>query len=321
MLEQDAQIQKPAYEQFDPKYGKRRGEASNLRGIFDRLLPTEVLDTNNNLERAESFLQEGRGLIVIMNHPSAGDHFRVAKTVFRSAAIKNSPISIAVAYHQYPRYIEELMGYMGVDAREIVTESTVAKRKNKLHPREFLALSIMYGMSKIPGHQLSERELTTLNHEWRKRNSLPAGHGVNNYLRSAGETLTKGGVVVLGPQGTRSKTLEPWRDGPVKLLLGRAKDKHNVGFLFLGIDERGGGKGINPGHEYGIALHSTILYEELDAFAKEQNISIDRSVFEKLNEAVRQAHRTSSEKLAQTPKLKRAKTWILRRQSASSDQF
>jgi hypothetical protein len=297
MTEQDIQIPQPAYERFDPQYGKRRSNIADLHGLFDKAFPTEVDNAEGGLDRASEFLSDGRGLIVIMNHPSMGDHLRMAKTIFESDAIKNSPVSIAVAHHQYPWLIAQLMDYAGIDSHGVVTESTVQKGKNTLHPTQKLQLLLEYAKAKLNRNEESDTtpiSLKSLREEWQK--PLGETYGSREYVKNAGVTLNQGGVVVLGPQGTRSKELTMWNKRPVRFLLTAVDKRKHVGFLFVGIDERQGGKGMNIANTYGITIGKAFTYEEMQEFTNEHSISIDEAVFEKLHEAVSRAHAISSTK-------------------------
>lgn len=292
MTEQDLSQRTPVYTEIDPKFGRRLEAIAHTGGIFEAIVPVNVIDRAQNREKAAEMLKDGMGLVIILNHPSAGDHLRVAHALFENEVLRNAQISIGIAHHQYPYPVAKLMDYTGVDAHGIVTENTMRKGKNRLHPTQKAGLLFDFAKSHIPWNGHSEKERISAKTRWQNRNKpLRQMHGGADYVRSAVETLNTGGVVFLGPQGKRSTILEPWEGDPVEMLLKRVADRKNIGFLFVGVDARGGSEGFNPEHVYRISIGSAIPYEELASFAAEKALSIDESVFVKLNETVPEEYR------------------------------
>lgn len=223
------------------------------RGLARRIIGTpfrsEVWESADGLARAEQLLTEGWGLVILANHFSLGDPPRIFKDViFASQVMRQRKILVPVAFHQFGKGLMFAGKRLDIELAPVVTEETL-RRNNNIGSR----------------------------HE-----------GLFEYISKASGILQRGGVVLLFPQGTRSRDLESSETRAVSFLLRFTNNGQfdHLAFLLTGIGlaDRYPGKidGYNLMKKYQIVIGETYTKEEILNKAASLAISVDHWVFGQL---------------------------------------
>ncbi|MGB3716914.1 MAG: 1-acyl-sn-glycerol-3-phosphate acyltransferase [Candidatus Promineifilaceae bacterium] len=172
-----------------------------LRRIAGRLafivFPCRHLVKAEHATQVETILEQGNGLIVLMNHFSMRDALQVASWLFRKRVASRRLIVAPVAFHQHTPLVRFLADLIAIKLCPIVTSRTI---------------------------KLGNGE---------KRR----GTGIREYLNTAVDSLKDGGIVLIAPQGSRKSQLGGPIGHPVGNIISRARRKgvHNFGILCFGL--------------------------------------------------------------------------------------
>ena len=229
---------------------------------MDILLP-DTIEQKENLRAAERLMQEGFGLVVLMNHFSKRDAADVIKGIlFRSQTIRDRPIIAPIAYHQKKPWVDVLGNIYQVKLRSIVTQDTIDRGLN---------------------------------------DGLPLNHGLQQFINDGLEIIGKGGTIVIAPQTKRMERLVPPQFPAIGYLAMQAKRRgiNNVAYLFIGVGIPGVANyseetvgNINILRRYslrvGVTLTQQALYEEAEGDAR----NIDAVVTNHLASVVPPAYRS-----------------------------
>ena len=176
-----------------------------LRRIVGRLafvvFPCRYFVEARHVIQAETMLEQGNGLIVLINHFSMRDALQVAFWLFRNRVASSRSIVAPVAFHQHSSLVRFLADLIAIKLCPIVTSRTIELDSGE------------------------ERH----------------GTGIRDYLNAAVDSLKDGGIVLLAPQGSRKSQLGRPDGHPVGNIISRARRKgvHNFGILCFGLGIRG----------------------------------------------------------------------------------
>lgn len=176
-----------------------------LRRIAGRLafvvFPCRHFVEARHVIQVETMLEQGYGLIVLMNHFSRRDALQVASLLFRNRVACRRLIVAPVAFHQYGSIVRFLADLIAIKLYPIVTSRTIELGSGE------------------------ERR----------------GTGIRDYMNAAVDSLKDGGIVLLAPQGSRKSQLGRPVGHPVGSIISRARRKgvHNFGILCFGLGMRG----------------------------------------------------------------------------------
>ena len=172
-----------------------------LRRIAGRLafvvFPCRHFVKARHVTQLETILEQGNGLIVLMNHFSMRDALQVASWLFRNRAARNRLIIAPVAFHQNSPLVRFLADLIAIKLCPIVTSRTI---------------ELGSGEERL-------------------------GTGIRDYLNTAVDSLKDGGIVLIAPQGSRKSQLGRPIGHPVGIIISRANRKgvHNFGILCFGL--------------------------------------------------------------------------------------
>lgn len=233
-----------------------------LRGLVAKalgpLLPAHLVGGEEQLAQTEALVEEGYGLLVLMNHFSKRDGFQVLRLLYSRPSLRRRPTLVPVASHLAGPAVQTLARLNDVDLALMTTPEAVAK----------------LGLDPASGEDALA------------------------YARRAVATLAGGGIVLLAPQAGRQPALGAPQMRVTSLLLAQARRKRvtNVALLFFGLGlldadayplaEVGG---LNLGRPYLIRVSSPITFESAlaDAGGLRQ---LDRWVFAQLHPLVPPAY-------------------------------
>lgn len=235
-------------------------------GLATFILPCFVVDENGGFARAESLLDDGYGLIVLLNHFSTRDGPQVLCLLGRNRTMRRRTFVGPVAYHQWHEHgllVRVLTDLFAIRLFPVVTPSA----------------------GKV--HGLRDRQ----------------GDGLGAYLRAASAGLKQGKIVLLAPQARRCERLGvPPHGRPVAKLLAQARaDKvQRVALVFIGLSipheedySRSNVGGMNFSTLYEARVGPTFTVDE--ALREAQGISaVDDWVFARLGDLVPAAYGMSA---------------------------
>src|SRR3990167_9988096 len=168
-----------------------------VQAVLSTLLWHQV-EQSSGLTKAEELLDQGRGLLILINHFGKTDPAQVINNVvFARKKMRCKPITTPIAYHQQKPYINMLAGLTSINIKPIVTPDTIRLNQN---------------------------------------DGLDQGTGLTDYINSSLQTLKQGGIVLLAPQaGRRERLGEPDKTMRLFMLLAKRHKVNNFGILFIGL--------------------------------------------------------------------------------------
>jgi hypothetical protein len=230
--------------------------------------PSILIDQQNNLSRAEAMLNQGKGLVVVINHFSERDSVEILMNfLFKTSVFQDKPIVAPIAYHQYMRaYVRWAATTFDINLCPLVTEDTIKREEYK---------------------------------------NLEINKGMPEYIDAGLSVLKKGGILLVAPQGGRRPRLIPVQSDsaiPIEpnpptigtFMANAARNEFdNYGFLFvgLGINETfdyssPDAGGLNIGKEYVLRVGDVISAQELLLRADGKRKQIDPIVYQELAKLV-----------------------------------
>jgi hypothetical protein len=170
--------------------------------VLSPVARSERTDEKCSINKAKEMSKNGKGLIIVINHPTGKDPEQALYEIFRHSILDTKKVITPIAYHIDNFLYPILKPLIGLTRKPIVTESTIKKGKNK-------------------GHKLNE--------------------GMTEYFDEAIEGLKKGEIVVVAPQGERMSHLgEPDKPTIGRFMAGaKRKDLNDYAFLFIGFGIEG----------------------------------------------------------------------------------
>ena len=174
--------------------------------------PTEVVDKHGSLARMASMSREGLGFMVASNHFCRDDFKRTLAILLSKEALARKRVAIAIGLHEFPTY-EPFAVAAGIDTYPVTTQGTI----------------------------------NTLGHK-----APPLGTGMEEFMGAAIETLKRGNLVIMAPQGGRRPRMTRSEGRILQTLFGDAEDEGvEFGVLFSGIGIKGQGDYTNRDYHYG----------------------------------------------------------------------
>ena len=228
------------------------------RAVIEKALTSTVLRSEiihpERLNKPREISRSGTGLVIVPNHFSRKEPVQVLQVPFGDGLMRTREVLIPIAKHQRMFVIDVFSPLFGIKPRYIVTKETVerAKRKNMQMP--------------------------VLN------------DGLAEFTSDVFDSLRKGGITIIFPQGTRRSELGTADDNPptISTFLLKAKRKGvKLGFLFVGVDAHGikdYGKagGYNLFKKYTLTIGNTLTDEEMLERAEGNFRNADKIVYEEL---------------------------------------
>jgi hypothetical protein len=230
--------------------------AAGLAAVF---IPCQQSGQAEYVIQAEEMLEQGNGLIVLMNHFSLRDPLQVTSWLFRNKVTGRRPIIAPVAYHRHDLILRFLCYLMAIETYPIATLKTIRL-----------------------GYDVPER-----------------GAAVQTYLESAVSALEAGSIVFIAPQGGRKSRLRAPVGHPVGSIITLAEQKciHNYGILILGLSVPGATsydqasvRGLNVFRKYGLGISQPYRADEAVELAGGID-SVDAWIFGKMAELLPAAYR------------------------------
>lgn len=177
---------------------------------YGRLLPFEIRDipldgkAEAGLFTARKMVYRGNGLIVAHTHANKGDSPRVVKMLYTDPVISTREFVIPIAIHQVKPWQSIVADLLCSPNLPVVTKETQKVFQGR-------------GLPQIP------REETK---------SIMDG-----YISQGVDTLQRGGIAVIAPQGTRQPFLGELTSA-ISLLVGRSvrENVDNLAILFIGAE-------------------------------------------------------------------------------------
>ncbi len=215
-------------------------------------LPCHQLGEAQHVSEAETMLEQGYGLIVIMNHFSLRDPLQILSWLFRNQTAGRRPITGPIAYHMLGTPIQFMTDRLRIQICPVVTAKTIELEGNTHRP----------------------------------------GAGIREYLDAALETLCVGGILLLAPQGGRKSRLGKPVGRPLGNIVAHARrrDASNFALLCVGLGlpdvvdySRKKVGGLNLLQAYDLRVGQPITISE--ALEKAGGIKmIDAWIFDRLSE-------------------------------------
>lgn len=229
---------------------------------LDIVFPSDIEIRGDGFGRAEDLLEDGWGLVVLINHFSNRDPVEVLKDIiWKNPIMRGKQILGPMAYHQYSLAVNIVCKLFGVEPRPLVTAETLQRKPNVGHP-------LMYGSGR--------------------------------YITDAIIALQNGGIVLVAPQTTRKERLDIPEYPTVAYFLHHARQKklEHVAYMLVGLGimgvqdySKGNVGGINLLRNYSVSIGLTLTQGELVAGAKKNNMSPDKFVYDHLAPLVPEAYR------------------------------
>jgi hypothetical protein len=222
-------------------------------------LPCQFHVDDQHVAEAETILEQGNGLIILMNHFSMRDALQVTSWLFRHRVASRRRIVAPVAFHQDGFVIRVMSNLVAIELCPIVTSRT-----------------------------------EELGAGGKRR-----GSGIRDYLNTAVETLKHGGMVLVAPQGSRKSQLGEPVGHPVGNIISWAKRKgaQNLGTWCFGLGITGATSydkkkvsGSNFFRRFDLRIGKPYIAEEAIEIAGGIDM-VDTWVFDQLAELVPEAYR------------------------------
>ena len=233
-------------------------------GLAALILPCRVVDENGGLARAETLLDAGYGLIVLVNHFSTRDGPQVLALLGRNRTMRRRTFVGPAAHHQLRRHV--------------------------------LLVRVLGALLAIRLYPVITPHAAGLYRRQRRQ-----GDGLATYLQAASASLKRGSIILLAPQARRRRYLGiPPTGRPVAKLLTQAEadQVQRIGLVFIGLSiphhadyslSKVGG--VNLFRRYAARVGSTVTLAE--ALRESQGMSaMDDWVFARLRDLVPEAYGT-----------------------------
>lgn len=165
------------------------------------ILRQEIVNPESQgLARAEELHRDGYGIVVLINHFSRTDPIHAMRRIAGIEEFKDQQVVAPIAKHQAVPGLIAYSRINGIRLHKVVTAETVKKAIEK-----------------------------------GKSGGAEKGQGVPAYLHAVVDILTKGGIVVIAPQGTRQSTLQYDEEEmqAVRATLIRTRHNPNIAFHFV----------------------------------------------------------------------------------------
>lgn len=211
------------------------GVRTGLEFLLRPLLPRVIIDKNQALAKVHSAGKRGDGLVIVFTHFSLRDAMEVNRTlVYNDLVLRDREVINPLAYHQYKKPLGWIGKFFHGTFVPIVNNSTLRKK----------------------GYE-----------------HLPKGKGLLEFITLCSNVLTKGGVVSLAVNATRSEKLDiedPQK--PIGYLIASLQTKgvKNYGFLLVGFEIQNAKSykkkdvgGFNFGKTYKMNIANYYSLEEL----------------------------------------------------------
>jgi hypothetical protein len=203
--------------------------------VLRPILPGVIVDKNQSLPKVHQAAKRGEGLVIVFTHFSLRDALEVNRTiVFTDPVLKNREVVNPFAYHQYSKFMKFVGKFYHATLAPIVNNSTLAKK----------------------GFE-----------------HMPKGKGLKEFIALSNNVLSKGGVVSLAVNATRSEKLDledPQKPAGYLIASLQAKGFKNYGFLLVGFTIKKAKSyakkdvgGFNIGQTYTMNLANYYSLEEL----------------------------------------------------------
>lgn len=165
------------------------------------LLRNSLVDEKGALAAAEQFLDDGYGLIMVINHFFQRDGLQVVHLLFNSSTMRQRPIVAPVALHHHGATVRYFANKLDLQLQPIVTDGTI----------RFLG------------------------------DEVNRGDGLAEYFMAAIECLRQGGIVLVDPQASRQITMGLPTHQPMGSLMAQAKrcGVNRLALMFIGLGLRG----------------------------------------------------------------------------------
>lgn len=224
--------------------------------VSPTVLRTKTIDDDHSIDKVKEVLRRGDGVVVILNHFSLGEAPRAGNVFFHHFETGSKEVVAPIASHVDKSITRNLLKLIGVNLMPINTKNSLNEDKN------------------------NDREL---------------GKGKNEYLEASLDTLKRGGIVILPPQGTRQENLgQPEKRNIAALTLAaRINNVNDFFFLFMGFEIEGVDnysdkkvRGFNLPKKYKLHIGPCIAKDELMAKAGGKLSGVDRAAYEELRKLI-----------------------------------
>lgn len=194
---------------------------------------SDKIEGKENLSRIEELLDKGYSIVILHNHFSLYDSFRVLEFVLKHKSMRNKEICIPIIEDLY-RYTKLVPQATKIKFCPIVTQVQLdildRKHKKQYEKSEKSSSATLESLDRLKEKQ--EREKEKLIKQQKPLNSL--------YFKTALDTLREGGIVIIAPQVARDDSLKmPIGDSPTAVSTLIAHLDHDkldkVAFLPIGL--------------------------------------------------------------------------------------
>lgn len=233
---------------------KTLGHRARLPGTLTHVFPYETNRLSQGIMRAEALLRQDPpyGVIVAFNHYSLRDFVDLARALSASSIIRERPVLIPIARHQYTPVTAKAGEYLGVSFAPIVIRDT---------------------------------------HKYARYRNLPLGAGLPEYIASAAHVLTEGGVVPLSLQEGRRPRLGRPEVPTLGFFLKHMarKNVERIAVVFAGLSlpgetnyRRQGVNLLNPFRKTCVQFGEAYIVSEAYDQAKSSGLTIDEWAYTRL---------------------------------------
>lgn len=227
--------------------------------------PHEIIEIRENgVEHAAALMDEGYGVIVYFNHFSMRDPLDVMLALAKeNDRFMTAPITAPLAYHHSKKPLVSFVDKFDISLMPMVTPDTEEKGKDVTRP----------GIRERAGYTLSKTRARILRRELPQhpKRELEPREKLNlwkDYLQSASETLSGGGLVYIAPEAGRRDRLTEFEGRPIKRLVKTAAEHGATKLAFLPVavidteTPEYHKSGINRGHTYALTVGPCLTLEE-----------------------------------------------------------
>ncbi|MFA6512511.1 MAG: hypothetical protein WCV86_05320 [Patescibacteria group bacterium] len=233
---------------------------SRVARVGETLFGDESELISGSWDEANDFVRQGKGLLVVANHPTLLDGPRIVSLLMVNPEFRGKRIVVPVAQHQF----------------------AVSEMLNKITGAELELISVV-----TPDTIRKKPELASLGKQ-----------GLFEYGRRAGEVLFQGGIVILFPQAERRPRIGEAQntDKSVKIIMRIGENKGidfgvlPVGITIPGVDPEKA-RGLNIGRKAILRVGNAFSRDELRDTAKVTGISTDAVVYRNLQVLVDEDYR------------------------------
>lgn len=211
-------------------------------------------------DTANRFVREGKGILVVSNHPTILDGPRLVSLLLTNPEFRGKRMVVPVAKHQFgvSKMLNDVTG-VELDLVSVVTPDAVRKRP----------------------------ELAQISKQ-----------GFFDYGRKGREALTQGGIVILFPQAERRPTIGEAlpTDKTIEMMVRIGENTGmDFGILPVGITVPGvapdKANGLNIGHKAVLRVGDAFSRSELRETAREVDMTTDSVIYRNLQALVDEEYR------------------------------